>query len=143
MKFLKIAFVASAFALFIAACAETAKNTTNTANNTIVATNSNVNAIAQPTAAIDELASAREIFVTSCSNCHKEDGTGGKVEIEGKVLKADDLTTDKMKKMADAKYISYIENGVPDEGMPAFKGKLTDQQIKDVVNYIRKEIQAK
>ena len=143
MKFLKIAFVASAFALFIAACAETAKNSLNTANNAIVVTNSKVNAIAQPTTAIDELASAREIFVTSCSNCHKEDGTGGKVEIEGKTINADNLTTDKMKKMADAKYISYIENGVPDEGMPAFKGKLTDQQIKDVVNYIRKEIQAK
>ncbi len=45
--------------------------------------------------------------------------------------------------MTDAKYIDYIENGIPDEGMPAFKGKLTDGEIKDVVIYIRKELQKK
>ena len=141
MKFFKTAFVLSAFALFITACSEAAKNTNNTANNMVVVTNSNVNAITKPTAVFDELASAREIYTTSCSNCHKDDGTGGKVEIEGKIINAENLTTDKMKKMADAKYINYIEKGIPDEGMPAFKGKLTDQQIKDVVNYIRKELQ--
>ncbi len=143
MKFLKIGLITTAFALFIAACSETANNTTNTANNTVVVTNSNANAITQPTAATDELASAREIYLISCSKCHKQDGTGGKVEINGKTIKAENLTTDKMKNMADAKYVGYIENGIPDEGMPAFKGKLTDEQIKDVVNYIRKELQRK
>jgi len=141
MKFLKIGLITTAFALFIAACSETANNTTNTANNTVVVTNSNANAITQPTAATDELASAREIYLISCSKCHKQDGTGGKVEINGKTIKAENLTTDKMKNMADAKYVGYIENGIPDEGMPAFKGKLTDEQIKDVINYIRKELQ--
>ena len=33
------------------------------------------------------------------------------------------------------------KNGFPEDGMPAFKGKLTDQEIKDVVAYIRKELQ--
>ncbi|MBA2735703.1 MAG: cytochrome c [Acidobacteria bacterium] len=143
MKFLKTFFVLSAFALFITACGETAKNTLNTANNTVVVTNSNANAITKPTVAFDEFASAREIYTTSCSKCHKEDGTGGKIEIEGKTLNAENLTTDKIKKMTDAKYIDYIENGIPDEGMPAFKGKLTDGEIKDVVIYIRKELQKK
>ncbi len=41
------------------------------------------------------------------------------------------------------KIAAGIEKGIPDEGMPAFKGKLTDQQIKDVVNYIRTELQRK
>lgn len=143
MKFLKIAFILSAFALFITACGETAKNTPIAANNTAVVTNSNVNSAAPPKTPIDELAAAREIYKISCSNCHKENGTGGKVEIEGKTINPDNLTTDKMKNMADAKYISYIENGIPDEGMPAFKGKLTDQQIKDVVRFIRVELQKK
>ena len=143
MKYKKIAFVLSAFALFMTACGETANNTQVSANNAVIVTNSNANAAAPPKTPIDELAAAREIYTISCSNCHKEDGTGGKVEIDGKTINADNLTTDKMIKMADAKYISYIENGIPDEGMPAFKGKLTDQQIKDVVRYIRVELQKK
>jgi mono/diheme cytochrome c family protein len=143
MKFLKIVLIIGTLTLFIVACSETANNSANTANNTIVLTNSNTSAVTQPTAATDELASAREIYLLSCSKCHKEDGTGGKVEINGKTVKAENLTTDKMKNMADAKYIGYIENGIPDEGMPAFKGKLTDEQIKDVVNYIRSELQRK
>lgn len=139
MKLLKFAFILSAFGVFITACGETAKNATNAANNTAVVINSN--AAAPSKTPVDELAAAREIYTISCSNCHKENGTGGKVVIEGKTINADNLTTDKMKNMPDAKYISYIENGIPDEGMPAFKGKLTDQQIKDVVRYIRAEFQ--
>jgi mono/diheme cytochrome c family protein len=144
MNFLKTCFVLPAFAIFLTACNQTANNPVNTPNNTIVVTNSNINAPQpEPAQTIDELVSAREIYTTSCSNCHKEDGTGGKVEIDGKIIKADNLTTEKMVKMSDAKYISYIENGIPDEGMPAFKGKLTDHQIKDVVSYIRRELQKK
>lgn len=141
MHFLKTAFILVAFALIVSACGENAKTTTNTPDNTIVFTNSNGNLTAQPTAAVDELASGREVYATSCSNCHKEDGSGGKVEIDGKIIKADNFLTDNMRKMSDEKYISYIENGIPDEGMPAFKDKLTDQQIKEVVNYIRRELQ--
>ena len=140
MKFLKISLITITFALFITACGDSANNAANIANNTIVVTNSNPNAAAQPTAS-DEIASAREIYIISCSKCHKENGTGGKVSINGKNINAENLTTDKMKNMSDAKYIGYIENGIPDEGMPAFKGRLTEQQIKDVVNYIRKELQ--
>jgi len=145
MNFLKIGLILSAFALFIVSCNQT--NTTDSnanskANETIVATNANT-ATAQPSATIDELASARKIYNEKCASCHKEDGTGGKVEIEGNIINAENLTTDKMKNMADAKYIRYIENGVPDEGMPAFKGELSEQEIKDIVNYIRKDFQKK
>lgn len=141
MKFLKFAFILSAFSIFITACGETAKNGANAANSTALVINSN--AAAPPETPVDELAAAREIYTISCSNCHKENGTGGKVQIEGKTINADNLTTDKMKNMPDAKYISYIENGIPDEGMPAFKGRLSDQQIKDVVRYIRADLQKK
>lgn len=133
MNFLKIGFILSFAALLTIACADTTPNNMNAPSNAVAAP--------RPTATIDELAEAREIYLTNCSKCHKEDGTGGKTDTEGTVIDADDLTTEKMKKMADAKYIDYIVNGVPDEGMPAFKGRLTDQQIKDVVKFIRTEIQ--
>ena len=140
MNFLKIGVILSVAALSLTACGNAAENSGNAPQNAVAATNVNVSA-PQPTATIDELAVAREIYITSCSNCHKENGTGGKTNIDGTVVNADNLTTEKMKKMSDAKYIDYIENGVPDEGMPAFKDKLTERQIKDVVKYIRTEIQ--
>jgi mono/diheme cytochrome c family protein len=139
MRSQKIAFILSVSAFCLAACGEAANNATNTTVNSPAAA-ANTSA-AQPSAMIDDLAEAREIYTTSCSNCHKEDGTGGKINIDGKTIKADDLTTEKMKKMSDAKYIDYIENGVPDEGMPAFKDKLNLRQIKDVVKFIRADLQ--
>lgn len=138
MKLLKSGFILLSISLFLFACAETETTKTTPANNA----NKIVNAepSAQPTAA-DEFASTRKIYSEQCVRCHKEDGTGGKTEIEGKTINAEDLTTDKMKKMSDEKYINYIENGVPSEGMPAFKGKLTEQEIKDMVKFIRAEFQ--
>ena len=144
MIFLKTTFILTVFAIFLLACNEAAQNNVDSTNAKTNITNvTNAAVASQPTQPADELASAREIYTTSCSNCHKEDGNGGKVEIDGKTIKADSLITDKMKNMSDEKYIKYIENGIPDEGMPAFKGKLDDRQIKDVVNYIRRELQKK
>jgi mono/diheme cytochrome c family protein len=143
MKFLKTGLILSSFALFISACAETAQNTTTTtANNAAVVTNANGNsAAAQPVASVDELASAREIYKETCAKCHKEDGTGGKVTIQGKTLNAENLTSDHAKKESDDDYMDAIKNGIIDEGMPAFKDRLNDQQIKEIVRYIRTEIQ--
>ncbi|HQU86526.1 MAG TPA: cytochrome c [Pyrinomonadaceae bacterium] len=142
MNFLKITVMLSSILLFGIACS-TPSNTNSAANANSKPTNANTNAATantQPTAA-DELASARKIYKEKCATCHKEDGTGGKVDIEGTIINAENLTTDKMKKMEEAKYIDVIENGIKDEGMPAYKGKLTDQEIKDVVKFIRKEFQ--
>lgn len=101
-------------------------------------------ATAAPTSSatpIDELAMGRKLFSQNCANCHKEDGTGGKVTIEGKTIKPDNLTSDKIKKFDDDKITGYIFNGVEDEGMPAFGEKLSEAQIREIVNYVRVGLQ--
>lgn len=90
---------------------------------------------------VDELAGGRELFKQNCAICHKEDGTGGKMTIEGRTINPDDLTSDKIKRFSDEKIAGYITNGVIDEGMPAFKEKLSEAQIRDVVAYVRRGIQ--
>ncbi len=147
MKLLKIGLILLALALFIFACNQT-NNTSNPANNvvnnnTVANTNTQTSSPAISPPAVDEHVSAKNIYKEICSNCHKEDGTGGKTTIEGKTINAENFRTEKMKNMADEKYFKYIENGILDEGMPAFKGKLTDDQIKSVVKFIRKEFQGK
>jgi mono/diheme cytochrome c family protein len=135
-------FVLSAVLLFIIACNQTQTTNTNPANNTAVVTNSN-NSIATPEMAADELASARKIYSQICINCHKEGGTGGESVIDGKKIKAPNFTTDRMKKEPDAEFIEIIENGELGDGMPAFKNRLSNDDIKNLVRLIRKDFQGK
>ena len=142
MRSFKISLVLISICLFVFACTQ-AENTNrapaNSANT--IANGGNTAANASPAATADELASARKTFTQTCAKCHKEDGTGGKTEIEGKTIDAEDLTTEKMKKESDEELFKYISEGIPGEGMPAFKGKLSEQEIRDVVKFIRAELQ--
>jgi len=106
--------------------------------------NSNVNLYRKtplPAATIDELGSGKRVYETNCMICHKSDGTGGKVSIEGKNLNVTNLTSDKVKGFSDEKIIGYVMNGIEDEGMPSFKGKLSEGEMRDLVKYIRSELQ--
>ncbi len=129
--------IALVSAAFVVGCGDTGQ--TNTAVNTNQ--NAAVPAATAPATPPDELAEGRKIFKQNCAICHKEDGTGGKVTIEGKSLNADDLTSAKIKAFSDDKIIGYVYNGVEDEGMPSFKDKLSEAQIREVVRYVRAGIQ--
>ena len=135
MNNLKVGVILLLTVIFIAACTQTNQEKTNSKN-----LDKN-NTTATPTATPDELASGRKIYKEQCANCHKDDGTGGKVEIENKTLNAEDFTTDKMVKHPDKEYIEHITDGIEDEGMPSFKDILSAEEMKEVVNFIRKEIQ--
>ena len=147
MKFIKISLILLTVALFAVACSQSSTtnsnnpantNNANAANKTIAAdTNS------QPSAPTDELAAARKNYAENCVKCHKEGGIGGTSEVDGKKIKAPNFTSDRMKKDDDADWIESIQNGIPDEGMPAYKDKLSEQEIKDLVKLIRKDFQKK
>lgn len=111
---------------------------TNTATSSTPTPKPAATAAAEP---VDELAGGRALYEQNCAACHKEDGTGGKMTIEGETLNVDDLTSDKIRKFTDEKITGYIYNGVEDEGMPAFKDKLAEAQIREIVGYVRKGLQ--
>lgn len=143
MRFLKTALIISALLVFIAACADTASNNPATSNSANSAANNSAAEAAKPSATIDELAAARKVYSERCVKCHKQDGSGGAVDIDGIKIEAEDLRSEKMKKMDDAKYIKYITDGIKSEGMPAFKDILSEAEIRDVVKFIRAEFQSK
>jgi mono/diheme cytochrome c family protein len=87
--------------------------------------------VATVTARADDSAS---LYKTKCSICHAPDGSGDCVM--GKKLGAKDLRSDEIQKKSDAELNDLITNGVG-KTMPAYKGKLTDDQIKGLVTYIR------
>lgn len=148
MRIFKSGLILSLFALFIFACSQNAPTGGNTnvttANGTVIISSS-------PTVSYnsgneqpgeDELASARKIYSEKCIKCHK-DGTGGVTNIEGTKIKAPNFTTDKQKAAPDSDYIDTIEHGAKEDGMPAFKDKISDDDIKNLVKYIRKNFQGK
>ena len=87
-------------------------------------------------------AAGRDVHVANCAKCH---GTGGKGDgPAGKLLKtkpADWTDKSKMSQLSDADLFNVIKNGGGAVGksklMPAWGGKLSDEQINDVVAFIR------
>lgn len=139
MKILKFCLVFTAIALFIFACNENKPTNSNTANTNKPVTNTN--ATTQSTTVADEFAETRKIYSVKCVRCHKEDGTGGKTEIDGVKIKASNLGSDHLKKHSDDEIFGDIKDGIVEENMPAFKKQLTDDEINGLVKFIRKEFQ--
>jgi mono/diheme cytochrome c family protein len=70
-----------------------------------------------------------DVYKSKCAMCHGPDG-------KGKMAGTKDLSSGEIQKMSDADLTAAITNGKPPK-MPAYKGKLTDAQIKAVVGYLR------
>ncbi len=92
------------------------------------------------TATPDEFAATRAIFEKNCVTCHQKTGDGGPVKLEdGTKLKVPSLRTGHALHHPDSDFIKQITKG--GDGMPAFKDKLSADQINDLVRFIRHEFQ--
>jgi mono/diheme cytochrome c family protein len=74
-----------------------------------------------------------DVFKSKCAPCHGVDGLAGTPA--GKMLKAASFKDPAIIKTPDAELIAIVKNGK--SKMPSFQGKLTDDQIKAAVAYIR------
>jgi mono/diheme cytochrome c family protein len=74
-----------------------------------------------------------DTYKAKCQMCHAADGSGSTPA--GKAMKAVPFSDPELVKASDADLIAATENGK--NKMPAYKGKLTGDQIKDVIAYIR------
>lgn len=72
---------------------------------------------------------AADLYKSKCAMCHGPDG-------KGKMAGTKDLGSAEVQKMSDADLTATLTNGKPPK-MPAYKGKLTDDQIKSLVAYVR------
>ena len=76
---------------------------------------------------------AADLFKTKCQACHGPDGSGNTPM--GKKLATHDFHSPEVQKMTDAQLIEVITKGK--EKMPAYTGKLTAEQIKELAGYVR------
>lgn len=72
---------------------------------------------------------AADVYKSKCAMCHGPDG-------KGKMAGTKDLGSAEVQKMSDADLTATLNSGKPPK-MPAYKGKLTDDQIKSLVKYVR------
>ena len=75
--------------------------------------------------------SSADLFKQKCAMCHGENGAG-----KGKVPP---LSSAEIEQKSDAEHKTAIEKGVKtDKGMmPGYGGKLTPEQIDELVKYVR------
>ncbi|CAN5507997.1 hypothetical protein BH10ACI4_BH10ACI4_10760 [soil metagenome] len=76
---------------------------------------------------------AADTYKSKCMMCHGADGLGSTPA--GKAMKAVPFNSPELIKKPDADLIAATMNGKGK--MPAYSGKLTAPQIKDLVGYIR------
>ncbi len=77
--------------------------------------------------------SGEATYKAKCQMCHGEKGLADSGA--GKAMKVKPATDPDVKKMSEAQMIDAVRNG--SGKMQAYKDKLSDEQIKDVVGYFR------
>jgi mono/diheme cytochrome c family protein len=83
--------------------------------------------------ALHAQAAGADTYKAKCQMCHGATGLGDTPA--GKAMKAISFKDPTLIAKSDADLIAATTNGK--EKMPAYKGKLTDGQIKEVITYIR------
>ena len=131
MKLIALALTCIALSLVVISCTETAPPANNPAPT----------GAASPAKPTDELAAARANYQKHCESCHAEKGEGGLVKVDNKQIKVPSLKSDHVMKQPDDKLLKTITGG--EEEMPAFKDKMSAEEINQMVRFIRKEFQGK
>jgi cytochrome c6 len=72
-------------------------------------------------------------YTSKCQMCHGADGTGSTPA--GKAMKAPSFLSPAAVKESNADLVATTKNGKGK--MPAYAGKLTDAEIKDVIAHVR------
>jgi mono/diheme cytochrome c family protein len=134
MKLIAIVLACIALSLVVIACTEKAPAT----NNTTPPAGASPGTAASP---VDEFAASRANYQKHCEGCHGETGEGGLVKVENKRIKVPSLKAAHALKHTDEQITKMITNG--EEEMPAFKDKMSSQEISDMVRYVRKHFQGK
>jgi len=72
----------------------------------------------------------QQLFSLSCAGCHGLDGRGGE---HGPNI----ATTSEVQRLGDRDILRIVRDGIPGAGMPAFRSKFDDAQLKAVLSYVR------
>lgn len=119
MKFLKISVISIFIAVSVLACNQTA---TNDRRSFVIA---------------DSKSYEASIFRQNCAICHGQEANGK--EVDGRLIPS--LRFGEAAKKSEQEIYDQIANGkLP---MPAFRNQLTEEEIRKMVKFIRRDLQGK
>ena len=78
---------------------------------------------------------ARELFLRHCAQCHGADGEGRRIG----EMRSQNLKSDRVLRLTDEALVEWIKRGGSE--MPSFQRTLTEAQIRELVRFIREDIQ--
>lgn len=79
------------------------------------------------------------LFQQNCAFCHGADATGKNWIGHFMEPHARDLTNAEITKRQDQQLLQLIRNGLPNTSMPAWKHVLNDEQIYDIIHYLKRQ----
>ena len=79
----------------------------------------------------------KAVYERTCAACHGPQGRGDSQMGKMLVPPAADLTSPAIRKKSDAEILQVLANGKPPSAMPAFKGQLSEQEMRDTIAYLR------
>jgi len=84
----------------------------------------------------ESIAAGKQTYLRRCASCHAASGEGGPGN--DLIPAAPSLVDEQVKVKTDSQVFNNIKNGIgPDFNMVAFKDTLKDDEIWNVVNYLR------
>ena len=78
------------------------------------------------------------LFQQNCAFCHGADATGKNWIGSFMQPQARDLTNSGITERQDAQLLHVIKNGLPETSMPAWKHVLNNEQIQDIISYLKR-----
>ncbi len=102
----------------------------------ILANASQLKSPIQPTE--ENLARGRALFNQKCSACHGENGKSQTPFAAVMLAPPEDLTGEEVRALSEGGIYSVISDGVRSSGMPAFRGRVTDEALWQIALYARR-----
>ena len=89
-----------------------------------------------PPAPVAAARTPQEIWSERCTTCHGEDGKAQTKK--GRELQAKDFTRGEWQKStSDEEIVEAITDGIPKKKMPSFRTRLTPEEIRSLVPFLR------
>jgi mono/diheme cytochrome c family protein len=83
------------------------------------------------------IASGRSLFNQKCIACHGENGKSQTEFSSFMTVNPVDLTGPKARALTEGEVFSIIVNGAGSSGMPAFKGRVSDESLWQITLYVK------
>ncbi|MCI0336533.1 MAG: c-type cytochrome [Acidobacteria bacterium] len=83
------------------------------------------------------ISSGRSLFNQKCISCHGENGKAQTEFASVMNVKPEDLTSPNVRALTEGEIFSVIGSGSGSSGMPAFKGRISDEALWQIALYVK------